>query len=155
MSTVLFSPLGKTDPISGQHDGALLHIIRTYKPDIVYIYASKEICDFEDQDGRYSYCIEQLKSYTDINLEINWIRRENLTEVHIFDFFLTEFREILTTLCDEYDDVLVNVSSGTPAMKSALQTLSAFFDKPIRPIQVATHARGFNEREDVNGDYSV
>ena len=31
--TILFSCLGSTDPVRGEHDGAMLHIARHYKPD--------------------------------------------------------------------------------------------------------------------------
>lgn len=135
MKKILFSAVGSTDPISGQHDGALLHIIRFYRPDTVYLYMSKEICQLEDKDRRYTYCLEKLKEFENISFEIKYIKRPNLVDVHIFDFFLDEFRSILTEIyTDEEDEILLNVSSGTPAMKSALQILSAFFEKPMRPI---------------------
>ena len=43
-------------------------------------------------------------------------------EVQLFDYFFTEFRDILMSICDENGDakILLNVSSGTPAIKSAL-----------------------------------
>ena len=41
--TVLFSPVGGTDPISNQRDGALLHICRHYHPECVMLYLSKEM----------------------------------------------------------------------------------------------------------------
>lgn len=53
--TVLFSPVGGTDPISNERDGALLHICRIYKPDIVYLYMSKEMLEFHKKDNRYLF----------------------------------------------------------------------------------------------------
>lgn len=153
MKTILFSPIGSTDPISGQHDGALLHIIRKYKPDKVYLYLSKEICELEAMDNRYSYCLEALKNHLGIDFEIEWIKKESLTDVHLFDFFLEEFRVILTDIYDDESRVLLNVSSGTPAMKSALQILSCFFDRPLLPVQVSTPEKKINERENIKGDY--
>jgi len=41
MSCVLFSPVGKTDPIKYCRDGAMLNIARNYKPDKIYLYMSK------------------------------------------------------------------------------------------------------------------
>ena len=41
--TYLFSPVGNTDPIKYFHDGSMLHICRKYKPDIVYLYLSREM----------------------------------------------------------------------------------------------------------------
>ena len=46
MNRILFSPLGKTDPISNMRDGSMLHICRIYKPNIVYLYMSSEIWFF-------------------------------------------------------------------------------------------------------------
>lgn len=35
-SCILFSLVGGYDPIAGDHDGALLHICRKYRPEKVY-----------------------------------------------------------------------------------------------------------------------
>lgn len=155
LKTVLFSPIGSTDPIAGQHDGALLHIIRKYRPDEVYVYLSKEICELEDKDHRYSYCLDMMKEQIDVDFKVHWIRRENLVDVHIFDFFLEEYRALLAEIYDDQVEVILNVSSGTPAMKSALQVLSSLFEKPMVPVQVSTPSREINEREDIKGDYDV
>lgn len=40
--TYLFSPIGNTDPVKYFYDGSMLHICRYYKPDVVYLYLSKE-----------------------------------------------------------------------------------------------------------------
>ena len=58
MKRILFSPIGSTDPISRQYDGAMLHIIRKYRPEKVYVYMSKEMCELEDKDHRYSWCLD-------------------------------------------------------------------------------------------------
>lgn len=41
--TYLFSPVGNTDPIKYFDDGSMLHICRKYKPDIMYLYLSREM----------------------------------------------------------------------------------------------------------------
>ena len=53
--TILFSPVGGTDPISSSNlrDGSLLHICRWYKPDKVYLYMSKEILALHEKGNRY------------------------------------------------------------------------------------------------------
>ena len=42
--TILFTPVGGTDPISSTNckDGSMLHICRFYKPNKVIMYMSKE-----------------------------------------------------------------------------------------------------------------
>ena len=69
MKKILFSPIGGTDPISNFRDGAMLHICRIYKPDIVYLYLSKEMCEFQEKDDIYRYCLEQLGKKLDKHFE--------------------------------------------------------------------------------------
>ena len=127
MKKILFSPIGGTDPISNFRDGAMLHICRIYKPDIVYLYLSKEMCEFQKKDDRYRYCLEQLGKKLDKHFEIIEIQKNELEEVQVFDTFMKEYREILNDIRDKNpeSEIILNVSSGTPAMKSALQILAA------------------------------
>ena len=48
----LFSPVGNTDPIKYLYDGSMLHICRVYKPDVVYLYLSKEMWENHGVFGR-------------------------------------------------------------------------------------------------------
>ena len=158
MKTILFSPVGSTDPISGQHDGALLHITRTYRPDLIYLYMSKEMCELEDRDSRYTYCLDKLKELCGMDFKVQVIRRPELVDVHIFDTFLDEFQQIITGILSENEEceLLLNVSSGTPAMKSALQVIAAMSEKNKIPVQVASPKKAYNDsREDVKGEYLV
>lgn len=158
MKTILFSPVGSTDPISGQHDGALLHITRIYRPDLIYLYMSKEMCELEDRDSRYTYCLDKLKELCGMDFEVRVIRRPELVDVHIFDTFLDEFQKIITGILSENEEceLLLNVSSGTPAMKSALQVIAAMSEKNKIPVQVASPKKAYNDsREDVKGEYLV
>ena len=158
MKRILFSPVGSTDPISSQRDGALLHIIREYRPDKVILFLSKEINRYENTDNRYSYCLNKLQEMIGKKIEFEWMIREDLVDVHLFDPILLDFKEILEDLCssiEEEDELLLNISSGSPAMKSALQTLTAFTERPMIPIQVSSPNREVNTHEDVKGDYDV
>lgn len=38
---VLFSPIGNTDPWSNERDGAMLHIVRHYRPEKVILFLQK------------------------------------------------------------------------------------------------------------------
>ena len=157
MKRILFSAVGSTDPIAGQHDGAILHIARNYDLDEIYLYLSKEMCELDEKDDRYCYCLEKLKEDTGKSFHIHKICRPELTEVHIFDFFMEEFRKIIDQILRENEcDLYLNVSSGTPAMKSALQVIGTVIETPVKTIQVVTPARKYNEhREDVKGEYDV
>ena len=43
---VLFTCVGTSDPVREMRDGSMLHIMRHYRPEKVYIFLSKEIADF-------------------------------------------------------------------------------------------------------------
>lgn len=159
MKNIFFSPLGSTDPIASMRDGAMLHILRKYDFDEIYLFYSKEMCELEDADNRYMYCIKGLEELTGKSFDkIVKVKRPDLVDVHIFDEMLLEFRDILEEISKgEECEIVLNVSSGTPAMKSALQVISATSENvKMIPIQVASPAKAYNRnREDVKGDYDV
>ncbi|GFO85363.1 type III-A CRISPR-associated CARF protein Csm6 [Anaerostipes butyraticus] len=154
---LLFSPVGGTDPISNFRDGALLHICRVYQPDIVYLYLSKEMCEAQEKDDRYRFCLRKLGEKLDHTFQIITIEKPELEDVQIFDAFILEYRELLKELQKQYPDceILLNVSSGTPAMKSALQILAATGETKMQPIQVSTPQKGINPRLEDRENYDV
>ena len=127
----------------------MLHICRQYLPDKVYLYLSGEMCEEHEKNDPYLYCIHQLEEHTDHHIETEVILRPDLTEVQVFDSFVEEFRSILKTIRqqEEAGQILVNVSSGTPAMKSSLLMLSVLSEGNYLPIQVATPERKMNPRD--------
>lgn len=152
---ILFSPLGLTDPISNYRDGAMLNICRNYEIDKVYLYMSAEVYGYHKHDNRYLYCLEQLSKRKGKRIDAELILRENLTDVHIFDTFIEEFRKILMEIHTDNPDaeLYLNVSSGTPAMKSALQILSAFREFDYIPIQVSTPEKKSNPHVEEKWNY--
>lgn len=154
---LLFSPVGGTDPISNFRDGALLHICRVYQPDIVYLYLSKEMCEAQEKDDRYRFCLRKLGEKLNHTFQIITIEKPELEDVQIFDAFILEYKELLKELQKQYPDceILLNVSSGTPAMKSALQILAATGETKMQPIQVSTPQKGINPRLEDRENYNV
>ena len=148
--TILFSPVGMTDPIRYFKDGAMLNIIRNYAPDIVYLYMSKEILIHHREDNRYLYSIGELAELLGKKIDVHVIERPELEDVQLFDSFIADFSEILNKLHTKYPDdkIILNVSSGTPAMKSSLQILSLTLDYDMLPVQVSTPQKKSNPRID-------
>lgn len=151
---VLFSPIGMTDPVSQKNlnEGSLLNICRFYEPDKIYLYMSKEVMEFHEKDDRYIKCLERVYKYLGKNFEYEIIDRSELKEVQIFDFFYKEYRDILYRIHEENPGakILLNVSSGTPAMKSALFVLCALFNFPMTPVQVSTPEKKSNSESEEN-----
>ena len=136
---ILFSPIGNTDPIKGDLDGAMLHICRHYPIDMVIMYMSKDICVNHLRDNRYVRSLELLSAQTGREIGHEIIERPELENVQLFDFFIREFITLLSDIRTRFPqaEIYLNVSSGTPAMKSSLQILAAFREGEFTPLQVA------------------
>lgn len=153
--SILFSPVGGTDPISwtNGYDGAMMHIARVYRPDKIILYLSAEMLAFHRSDNRYVYCLEKLARLQNREMpEIEIIERPELRNVQHFDIFFDEFWKCINQITDEMtedDELLLNVSSGTPAMKSGLEVLQTIrgFSRKTRLIQVDTPTKKMNEHE--------
>lgn len=154
---ILFTPVGGTDPISSTNcfDGAILHICRYYKPDKVIMYMSKEMLENQNKDDRYRYCLDKLCELQQRSMKYEIIEKNELTKVHEFDFYYEEFKECISKIyeaMDDTDELLLNVSSGTPAMKSGLLVLQTMEEYPAKLIQVATPEKRINEHHHKNYD---
>ncbi len=154
---VLFSPLGMTDPTRGCRDGAFIHICRFYKPEKVYLYMSKEICQFDQKDNRYEIYLKKLCNKLDFNCEVIKIRRPELVNVHDFDIFYSDFTDIIENISNENPDseIIVNLSSGTPQMKSALSIISSLSPRRIIQVQVSSPAGKANREQPVGEEYDI
>ncbi len=156
--TILFSPIGGTDPISkyNLYEGAMLHICRYYKPDKVVLYFSKEILVKRDmiREGSqdpFKFCLDELsKLQNRKEVEYERIDRPKLEEVQDFNYFYDDFGIIIKELIDKYKDedttILLNVSSGTPAMKSGLIVLQTMEEyRNCKLVQVVTPEGEMNQ----------
>lgn len=166
--TILFSPIGGTDPISNDRDGSLLHICRIYRPDKVIMFMSKEICEFHKKDNRYVYCLEKLGELMNHKFEYDFIMEPELSNVHDYNYFYRRFREEIEKVCvqeancsdsDEKSTggikILLNTSSGTPAMKSALHVIATISENKYIPLQVSTPERKMNPHRENKNEYDV
>lgn len=153
---ILFSPVGGTDPIRYLRDGSMLHICRHYKPDIVYLYLSKEMLDNHRLDDRYRYTINRLGEWLHHDFEIHLIERENLVDVQRPDLFYEDFsqeiRRIEKTM-EKGDELLLNMASGTPGMKSALMVIATLAEYKYKTIQVDSPQKGINAEYEQRDPY--
>ena len=86
---VLFSPIGRTDPVRGNADGPFLHILRHYKPVKAVLYLTKETYETHRKDNRY--CEMARLVSPDTNCEITG--DETLVNVHRLKFLMQLFAE--------------------------------------------------------------
>lgn len=156
--TYLFSPIGNTDPIKYFRDGSMLHICRFYKPDYVYLYMSKEILEFHRKDNRFVKSIELLGELLQHEFHVYVIEKEDLVDVQDYDFFYREFVEEIENIRKKMrpeDELILNMASGTPAMKSALNVITTVAEFKFKAIQVTSPKKKGNLEYDERTDYDV
>lgn len=155
---ILFSPIGTTDPIKNYRDGSMLHICRKYKPDLVYLYLSSEMMQHHNEDNRYVYCIEKLSELIGKKIDVKCIFRPELTNVQIYDVFYNDFRGLIADIEKDMsaaDELIVNIASGTPAMKSALLVMAILSEYRFKPVQVSTPLKKSNLYGENSTEYDV
>ena len=146
---ILFSPIGGTDPVSEYnfYDGSMLHICRHYDIDKVYMYMSKEIWDKHIVDNRYVLFVEKLAEVKNKKIECEIIADKDKVNVQEYEQFYWDFEKIIKKIMEEKKDedkFFINVSSGTPAMKSALIVLQDLQEYDCELIQVDTPEKKMN-----------
>ena len=136
---ILFSPVGGTDPIKYCSDGSMLHICRHYQPDEVVLYLSKEMTEKHREDNRYVKCIELLGELLHHNFLVRVIENPEFVDVQKYDVYYEIFHDEIKKISEQMtaeDELLVNMASGTPAMKSALLIMATLAEYRFKAIQV-------------------
>lgn len=142
MKRILFSPLGDTDPIRDCHDGACLHILRHYQPERVILFYTKDMENKERRDHRYTRAIHKLSP----NCAIEEIF-SGIVAAYLYEEFSKILPEAVQSVRDRYPEheILINLSSGTPQMKTVLAMLAADTER-CRGIQVPSHSGKSNRK---------
>lgn len=150
---ILFSAVSRSEPISSAnlYDGGMFHICRNYKPDVVYLYSTKDMLDKQINENCKT-CIKRLSEKIGKEIKVVEINKDCVKNADDFNYFLEDFEKhinkIIETMSSD-DDLLLNVTSGTAAMVSALTTLKMYkFNKAkfihVKPPQ--SDERGFKEQ---------
>lgn len=138
MSTILYSGFGTTDPVRGMRDGGLMHILRYYRPDTVYLFLTKEIIQRDQKDQRIAKTFEYIRE--------NWdgycpklVRYEtDVEDPSDMDILLAPMNKLLEQILLEHPktELLINLSSGTPQMQIILAQMALDPRYLTRGIQV-------------------
>ena len=144
MKRILFSPIGSTDPIKNCHDGACLHIVRHYQPERVLLFFTKEMGDTEQNDHRYTTAIKHVAPDCIIDPPIY----TDIVDPSRYEAFSQILPQTVADLLEKYPDheILLNLSSGTPQIKTVLAILAADNDRCIG-IQTVTPVRAANDHK--------
>ena len=147
--TTLISCIGDTDPIRNRHDGALLHLARVFRPEkILLIYSERALL----KENNILLALNSIEGYSPVIKKDE--RLISNSEVFIFDKMYEILNNVVLKYSRDDEDLILNLSSGTPQMKSALFTINRLNDINVRAYQVITPSHSSNEgiRHDNNLD---
>lgn len=139
MARVLFSPIGDTDPIRNCYDGACLHIVRHYQPDKVILFLTKTMSDMERKNHCYSRAIKHVAPACQIEIIYT-----DIVAAHLYDSFINILPSEVHKINTGDDEILLNLSSGTPQIKTMMAILSV--ESNLRGIQVVSPNKASNSQ---------
>ena len=132
---ILFTPAGDTDPVRGFRDGAMLHILRHYPADKVIVFLTKDMEEKEETMQCYSKGIKLLAP----DCTVSFIK-SGITEPQDFEkltVIQSEFDKAFNDKEHEGAEWLLNISSGTPQIKTVMSLLALDYPQ-AKAIQVAS-----------------
>lgn len=149
---ILISAVGDTDPIRNFHDGALVHIARKYRPDKIIIVFSERTISKKDDIEKVIRSIDN-KYVPEIVCHEPIILNE---DVFVFDTMYEQFDAIIQKYYTKDDEFILNLSSATPQVKSALFVLNRLSEINVKAVQVSSPKNdsnagvGHDDSEDID-----
>lgn len=140
MTTTFLTAVGTTDPIRNFYDGPLLHIARVYKPDKIILIFSEELLSKKDRIITALLSIENYRP--EIEIEETILSND---EVFIFDKMFNVISNIVSKYTQDDLELILNLSSGTPQIISALFAINRINDYNVKAVQVSTPVSSSNE----------
>lgn len=148
---VLISAVGDTDPFRNFHDGALIHIARIYRPEKVILIFSEHTAKKQGNIEKALFSIAP--DYKPELIIHDSIISDN--EVHIFDAMFQRFSDILQEYYTKEDEFILNLSSATPQIKSALFVINRLNGINVKAVQVSSPEHASNENIGHDNDENI
>lgn len=148
---ILISAVGDTDPFRNFHDGALIHIARKYRPEKVILIFSEHTAKKQGNIEKALFSIApdykpEVKTHDSIISD---------NEVHIFDVMFQRFSDILQEYYTKEDEFILNLSSATPQIKSALFVINRLNGINVKAVQVSSPEHASNENIGHDNDEDI
>ena len=148
---VLILAVGDTDPFRNFHDGALIHIARKYRPEKVILIFSEHTAKKQGNIEKALFSIApdykpEVKTHDSIISD---------NEVHIFDVMFQRFSDILQEYYTKEDEFILNLSSATPQIKSALFVINRLNGINVKAVQVSSPEHASNENIGHDNDENI
>lgn len=137
---VLMSCVGNSDPIRGMRDGALLHLARKFKPEKIVVLNTEHTVSKSENIKKAIYAIPNYAP--EIIFEEKIIKDEDAV---IFDKAFLYINEIVRKYAVSEDRLILNLTSATAQLMSALFTINRLGEYNTEAYQVVTPLYGSNE----------
>ena len=137
MPDILFTCAGTTDPVRGGRDGSMLHIMRHYRPQKIYLFLSDEMVRYEQKDQRFEKAFRFVAEKWAYPFEWH-VKQTDLVDVADLDAVSEPLRAYFLQVAEENPGgrILINLSSGTPQMKVILAQLALSLRFSVLGVQV-------------------
>lgn len=138
----LIAVVGKTDPIRSKHDGPILHIIRHFRPRRVVLILSEEIGKDEEKYHYNENAIHLLDKECQVESVFTGIKN-----VHSYDEFPLPLLQTCNQIKEKYaeDKILLDVTSGTPQLETALCMIALSDTERYLAVQVESPEKSSNK----------
>lgn len=157
MERILYSGFGTTDPVRGMRDGGLMHILRYYRPDAVYLFLSAEIIRLDRKDDRiaktFAYIRENWDGYAPQVIRYETEIEDPSDMDILMDPMNALFEKVVTE--NPKAELLLNLSSGTPQMQIIMAQMALDPRYRTRGIQVKNPEKQSGTTERTNKKYPV
>ena len=147
---ILITAAGTTDPVRNCYDGPIMHIMRYYRPDVVYLMMTNEIARL-NEDNRFGLMLEQAKTWDGYDPKVIFkkIPTDDPSDLDsVNDYIANICREIGEIY--QKDEILVNISSGTPQIKICLSFIASDIRNNYRAVQVKNPEKSSGKSERTN-----
>lgn len=147
--TTLISFVGDSDPIRNRHDGPLLHLARCLKPAKIILLNTERSLKKQD---RVIMALNSIKNYKPkVISEQTVISNE---KIFIFDQMFEVLNDIMKKYQNE-EKIVLNLTSGTPQMISAMFSINRISGLNVRAFQVASPMHSSNEGIEHDNDKNL
>ena len=158
MKQILFSCVGTSDPVRGEHDGPMLHILRHYRPESVYIFVTPEIRQLDSGDKRIKKTREWMREHWNGYQPAVHYFKPDIQNAHDLDALDKPLCDAMSQISRDNPDaeILINVTSGTPQMQMILSQMAMDMRYHAKGVQVANFEKKSGTSERANQkDYDI
>lgn len=156
--SILFTCMGTSDPVRGYHDGPMLHILRQYRPEQVYVFLTDEAAMLNKNGERLNAVKEFVSDNWNYRPEFYTLLSAIKDPSDLDSVSEPLLKEAIALIpANPAETVLLNLSSGTPQMKLVLAMLACDLRySNIKAIQVKSPEKASGSSERTNAkEYSI